>query len=75
MRMPGFTAERSLSKADGRYTESTKRIATQLIISNSQIVPAALARELSQEEMRACYFACRSGRGGLGVAFCAASCF
>jgi len=73
MTLPGFSAECSLSEASERYITSPRPTRTESQAQN--VVTAALARELSPREMRACYFACRSGAGALGHAFCAASCF
>ena len=75
MRLPGFSAERSLSEASERYITLLRTTLTESIAEISDVIPAAFARQLSPQEMRACYFACRSGPGGLGHAFCAASCF
>jgi hypothetical protein len=75
MKLPGFTAECSLSETSKRYVASPTTSLTVSIVHNSDVMPAVLARQLSPDDMKACYFACRSGLGGLGHAFCAASCF
>ena len=75
MRLPGFTAECSLSEASERYVASPTTSLTVSIVHNSDVMPAVLARQLSDEEMRACYSACRSGPGALPIAVCEHSCF
>ena len=74
MRLPGFSAECSLAEVSLRYGSSRGTL-TGWGVQKSGVELAALARELSFEEMHACYFACRAGAGALGHRFCAASCF